>query len=397
MAMHLKRGGWPSIALIYLYGVLASASLSKLIPLQGDVGAALGASGGEFSLLLALITIPPALLASAAGSIIDRVGARAALLAAAAVGVLVNLAYLNLHSLHSFQVIRVLEGFIMVGAYSGAPALIMATTAPERRRRAMAFWSTYTPVGVSLGLMLSASFAGTPHWRGGYLIHLLLFATLVLAAFLLPKPASPVAIARPRINLLGAWTQPGPLRLSLTFGMLIMMGFGLNTVFPSWYSQQHHTTMGEASRLLAFGNLVMIPGGFLAGALLARGLRDARLLAALMLLAAMLSLPLLAPGANTALRLTALAVWQLTSGAAIAVVTSSLPRVVANPAQGAAAAGLLSQIAALTTFVTPLIWRPILDTGRWLLFIVVVAVAATLALLLFPRPARAALPAGSGP
>jgi hypothetical protein len=141
----------------------------------------------------------------------------------------------------------------------------------------------------------------------------------------------------------------------------------------------------------------MIPGGFLAGALLARGLRDARLLAALMLLAAMLSLPLLAPGANTALRLTALAVWQLTSGAAIAVVTSSLPRVVANPAQGAAAAGLLSQIAALTTFVTPLIWRPILDTGRWLLFIVVVAVAATLALLLFPRPARAALPAGSGP
>jgi hypothetical protein len=116
-----------------------------------------------------------------------------------------------------------------------------------------------------------------------------------------------------------------------------------------------------------------------------------------MLLAAMLSLPLLAPGANTALRLTALAVWQLTSGAAIAVVTSSLPRVVANPAQGAAAAGLLSQIAALTTFVTPLIWRPILDTGRWLLFIVVVAVAATLALLLFPRPARAALPAGSGP
>lgn len=391
----MKPGSWPSIGLIYLYGVLASASLSKLIPLQGDVGATLGASPGEFSLLLALITIPPALLASAAGSIIDRVGARAALLAAACVGVLVNLAYLTVHSLQGFQAIRVVEGFIMVGAYSGAPALIMATTAPERRRRAMAFWSTYTPVGVSLGLMLSANFAGTMHWRGGYLIHLLLFSALVLAAFLLPRPVRNAAAAsRPRVSLLGAWTQPGPLRLSLTFGMLIMMGFGLNTVFPAWYSQQHHTSMGEASRLLAFGNLVMIPGGFLAGALLARGLRDARLLAALMLLATVLSLPLLAPGANTGLRLTALALWQLTSGAAIAVVTSGLPRVVANPAQGAAAAGLLSQIAALTTFVTPLIWRPILGSGQWLLFIAVVAIAATVALLLFPRP-RVEMPAGS--
>jgi MFS family permease len=386
----MKPGSWPSIGLIYLYGVAASASLSKIIPLQGDVAAALGASAGEFSLLLALVTVPPALLASAVGSIIDRVGARAALLAAASVGALVNLAYLNAQSLQAFQVIRVLEGFVMVGAYSGAPALIMATAAPDRRRRAMAFWSTYTPVGVSLGLLLSAGFAGTPNWRGGYLIHLLLFAALVLAAFMLPRPAGvAAAVARPRASLLGAWMQPGPLRLSLTFGMLVMMGFGLNTVFPSWYSQQHHTTLGEASKLLAFGNLVMIPGGFLAGALLARGLRDARLLCVLMLLAILLSLPLLARGESSGLRLTALALWQLISGAAIAVVTSGLPRVVANPAQGAAAAGLLSQIAALTTFVTPLIWRPILGSGQWPLFIVVVAVAATLAVLLFPRPARA--------
>jgi hypothetical protein len=95
--------------------------------------------------------------------------------------------------------------------------------------------------------------------------------------------------------------------------------------------------------------------------------------------------PLLAPGANGHLRLAALALWQGVSGAAIAVVTSSLPRVVASPAQGAAAAGLLSQIAALTTFVTPLIWRPILGSGRWTLFIIVVAIAAVLAMLLFPR------------
>jgi lysozyme family protein len=77
-------------------------------------------------------------------------------------------------------------------------------------------------------------------------------------------------------------------------------------------------------------------------------------------------------------------IWLVTQGAAIAVVTSALPRVVANPLQGAAAAGLLSQLAALTTFVTPLIWQPILHSSRWMLFLAVVAVSASGALLLFP-------------
>ncbi len=43
---------------------------------------------------------------------------------------------------------------------------------------------------------------------------------------------------------------------------------------------------------------------------------------------------------------------------------AALPRVVANPMQGAAAAGLLSQLAALVTFVTPLMWQPILQSRR---------------------------------
>ena len=382
----MKAGGWPSIALIYLYGVLASAGLSKIIPLQGDYGALLGIGPAQFSLLLSLITIPPALLASAAGTIIDRIGPRTALIVAACVGCAVNFAYLQAESLHGFQVIRALEGFVMVGAYSGAPALIMATTAPQRRRRAMAFWSTYTPVGIAAGLLLSAGFTGTAHWRSGYLLHMVLFAGLALAGLLLPKaPRSPQS--RPA-GLLSAWTQPGPLRLSLTFGMLVMMGFGLNTVFPAWYAQQHQVTMGAASRLLALANLLMIPGGLLAGALMARGARDRLLLWWLMALTVAVSVPLLMAAEAPQPRLVALLAWQLMAGAAIAVVTSGLPRVVADPRQGAAAAGLLSQIAALITFVTPLIWSPILASGWWPGFVAVVFVAAVCAALLFPAEPR---------
>ncbi len=75
----LAPGSWMSIGLIFLYGVLSSAGLSKIIPILGDVGAHLGASPARFGLLISLMTVLPALLASVAGSFIDRLGARSTL------------------------------------------------------------------------------------------------------------------------------------------------------------------------------------------------------------------------------------------------------------------------------------------------------------------------------
>src|SRR5690606_9096789 len=289
-------GSWVSIGLIYCYGVLTTASLSKIIPILGDVGVNLGASPAQFALLISLMTILPAALASVAGSIVDRMGAHRALQIVAVIGVLVNAAYLLSETLAAFMAVRVAEGLIAVGAYSAAPGLIMATASEARRRRAMAVWSTYTPVGISLGLALSGSFAGTDQWRGGYWVHLGLFAVLVATMWMLPR--APL-LARGRMQFKGlfsAWTQPGPLRLSLSFALLIVVGFGMSTVYPEWYARQQGVTVGLASNILAGANLIMIPGGLIAGALLARGLRDSRLLTALILATVLTCLPLYMPG-----------------------------------------------------------------------------------------------------
>lgn len=381
----MPPGSWLAIGLIYLYGVSATASLSKVIPVLGDIATHLGSPAAGLALLISLMTILPAALASVAGSIIDRLGAHRALQLVAVTGVAVNAAYLATHTLGTFMAIRVAEGLIAVGAYSAAPALIMATTAPQRLGRAMAVWSTYSAVGVSLGLVLSGSFAGTAHWRGGYWLQLMLFGLLLATCWLLPRaPAAPASAAKPA-GLLATWTQPGPLRLSLAFAALVVMGFGMNTVYPEWFARQHAVPVGQASNVLAVVTLVMIAGGFLGGAFLARGWNDVRTLTALMLAAVAVSLPLFAPGLPEPLRIAAMVAWMLVQGAAIAVVVAALPRVAANPLQGAAAAGLLSQLAALVTFVTPLLWQPSLRSGNWLGFIAVVAVAAAAAWALFPR------------
>jgi len=391
-----EPGSWTSIGLIYLYGVMTTSSLSKIIPLLGDLGTHLGATPTQGAWLISLVGIVPALLASTAGSIVDRIGAARTLQLVALVGIAVNAGYLTVSSLYPFMAVRVVEGLIAMGAYSAAPSLIMATTTAARRGRAMAVWSTYTPVGFSLGLVMGGAFAGSEHWRGGYLLHLLLFTALLATSWALPRPpALPAAPVRPSVGLLDAWTKPGPLRLALTFSMLVLIGFGMSNVYPEWYARQHDVAAGRASTILAVMNLAMIPAGFSAGALLARGWRDARMLDLLVLVILALAWPLFMPGLSEPLRIAAMLCWMAAQGAAIAVVTAALPRVAASPSQGAAAAGLLSQLAALTTFVTPQIWQPLLHRGQWLGFIGVATAAAALAWVLFPRGAQSAREARS--
>jgi predicted MFS family arabinose efflux permease len=393
----MKPGSWPAIGLIYLYGVLGSASLSKIIPLQQDYAAHVGTTGTQFAVLISLLTLAPAALAAIGGTIIDRVGARRTLIAAALAGASVNFAYLLPDRLIGFQVIRVLEGCVLVGAYSAAPALIIATAAPQRRGPAMAFWSTYTPVGVSLGLALSSAFAGQAFWRGSYLVHALLFLVMAAAGLLLPQPVR-TAPSRPGLEaLLSAYGQPGPLRVALTFAALVIMGFGVNTVFPSWYSQSHGVSLSSAASLLAVSILTMILGSLGVGVLLARGVPPVRIFLGLAVLSIAAAALVFSPGATRSVFFASLLLWLVTSGAGTAIVTAALPRVVASPMQAAAAAGLLSQMAALATFVTPPLWLPMLARGQSGAFVIIVAAAWIAALLLLPRGRAAPAPVVSRP
>ena len=94
----MNSAHWRAVALIYLYGVLAVASLSKVIPLAADIQGALHASPQAFGLYVALMMVPAALFAAIAGGVIDKLGARRALVFSALCGLVVNLMYLPAQS-----------------------------------------------------------------------------------------------------------------------------------------------------------------------------------------------------------------------------------------------------------------------------------------------------------
>lgn len=395
----MKSGSWSSIVLIYLYGVLASASISKLIPLTQVFTHQLGASPGEFALLLSLVTLPAAIIGAAVGGVVDRVGPGRALVFSAIAGALANILYLFAEQLLVYELIRLFEGLALVGIFAAAPALIMATTTDKRRVRAMALWATYTPVGFSTGLLLSGCFVNTEHWRLCFVLHAVLFITVASAGLVLPRIEQFEALFRPHTftsrlrDLLSGYSDPKLMRLVLALGCVVSIGFGTSTVFPTWFSHEHGMPIGTVSNVFAAANLAMIGGSLIAGALIARGLPVRRLFAVLAALGICSGASLWFPLTPAVVALALLCVWLATTGAATATVMAVLPGVVRSPQKSATATGLISQTSALVAFITPPIWLPAVADNRWTLLIGLVVAGWLLSLVLLPVWGERAAPA----
>jgi len=372
----MTQGSWASLTLIYLYGVVSAASLTKAIPLQAHIASLPGATPALFGLFISLMAVLPALFGTVSGALIDRLGARPALILAALVRALVNGLYLIAPSFLPFQIIRIIEGAVPLLVYAAAPALMIATSAPERRGGAMALWSSYTPVGTSLGLLISAAFASSEQWRFAYLSHGAIFVLLALLGVALPRTVTRAASAAPRRSISALLKSPegrAPLRLAGAFGVLILLGLGVSVVMPPYLSRHFAISLGAASGIMAVTNVVMILGSTLSGVFLTRGVPAGKLFLGLGIVGSIAGCGVFAPWTQLGFTLSSLIIWLICTGAAMAVLASLLPKV-AGPEHRASTAGLLSQTGALTTFITSPLWLAVLALNQWpALFLIILA------------------------
>jgi MFS family permease len=268
---------------------------------------------------------------------------------------------------------------------------MIATSAPERRSAAMALWSSYTPVGTSLGLLISAAFAAAERWRFAYLVHGAIFVALALLGLALPRTAArPAAAAGARRSIIALLKSPegiAPLRLATSFGVLILLGLGVSVVMPTYLSRHYAISISTASGIMAATNVLMILGSTLSGVVLTRGVLPATLFICLAVVGSVAGLGVFAPWTQMSLTLGALVVWLICTGAAMAVLASLLPRV-AGPEHRASTAGLLSQTGALTTFVTSPLWLAVLELHQWLALVAIILAGWAVSAVLLPVQPR---------
>jgi MFS family permease len=372
----MKAGGWPSILLAYVLGVLAVMSLVLMAPLREDFLTRGGLDGDQYGLLIGLIGIPAAALATFSGVLIDRFGPRIMMVAGMFMFAVANLAYAATTNHSLFFVFRLVEGVALSMVLAAGPTMIMRTTEGKRQVTAMTFWSTATPAAISLGMLLSGSFAGGQNWRMTFLIYAVALVVAGCAGLLLPK-----LVAQERIKttfstqaraLFMGYRQGDVVKLALVLFLVSATGLGMNIILPTYIAQTHAVSVASASGLIAGANLAMIAGAFLVGLLLTKGLSARMMFAALAVGAIGFAVSILSPSTTIGTVAMVFAGWSLVFGATQAMIFAALPRVV-DPASPGLATGVINQIAMLGTFVAPIVFLSLLAQG-WQAIAVTIAV-----------------------
>ncbi len=362
----MKAGGWPSILIAYAMGVLAVMSLVLMVPLRGDFLARGGLDAGQYGLLIGLIGIPAAALATFSGGLIDRFGPRIMMVGGTFLFAAANLAYSAITGPSLFFLFRLIEGAALSVVLAAGPTLIMRTTDGKRQVSAMTFWSTATPTAISLGMLLSGSFAGTEQWRAVFVIFAVALVVAGCAGLLLPRlaaqEAGKVSFASQVRGLFEGYRQTDVVKLAIVLFLVSMTSLGLNVILPTYISQTHAVSVASASALVAGANLAMIVGAFLVGVLLTKGIAPRTMLAAMAAGAVSLAVAILSPATTMGALALVFAAWSFVLGAAQAMIFAVLPRVV-DPAAPGLATGVVNQIATLTSFVAPIAFLAVIGEG----------------------------------
>jgi MFS family permease len=381
----MKAGGWPSILLAYVMGVLAMMSLVLMIPLRGDFLTGGGLDAGQYSLLLGLIGIPAAALATFSGGLTDRFGPRIMMIAGTFMFASANFAYTVITTPSLFFLFRMIEGVALSIVLAAGPTMIIRTTEGKKQVTAMTFWSTATPAAISLGMLLSGSFAGTENWRTGFLIFASVLTVTGCAGLLLPKlPSSEhikTSFSDQIRNLFAGYRQTDVVKLAIVLFFISSTSMGMNVILPTYLSQSHAVSVASASGIIAGANLAMIVGAFLIGFLLTKGISPRGMFVALALGAIGLAVAILSPATSIGAVALVFAGWSFVLGAVQAMIFAVLPRVI-DPAAPGLATGVVNQIATLTAFVAPIVFLALFGLG-WQAIAIMIAFLWIAGLVLF--------------
>jgi MFS family permease len=161
-----------------------------------------------------IVDITPTALASfvlPAGSLLDRYGRKAGL----TVGFLILGAALTwsgfVSSPEELIAARLLTGVGAAIVFPGTLTVLRAITPPERRTRAVGYWSASTLAGGTVGFLIAGGLLETSLWWGSFFVFTALIALFCLVATLIAVPET---------------RDPDPPRLDPIGALLALLGMG---------------------------------------------------------------------------------------------------------------------------------------------------------------------------
>lgn len=259
-----RTSHWPTIGLLWLSGVMAAAQLGKMASLMPAIRAELGLTLAGAGLTISLIETGGAMLGSIGGIVAGRFSGRAVLATGTALIVVAGLAAAAAPDAALLYAARLIEsvGYLLV--VLSAPSLIAMVAAPSERGAAMALWSTFVPIGLALGTVLSGLAVDVVSWR------VVLVAWALLALVTLPgalRLHADTGLRHDRFAL----PPPALWWLALGFGCYTTLEVGVLGMLPAYLTEAWGFDLSTAGTIAGFTSAATIAGSFATARLLKSG------------------------------------------------------------------------------------------------------------------------------
>lgn len=359
---------WLLVFVATVAGFGAAFNVGKLAPtlhsLQSDLDLSLMQISwvvSSFSVIAMLFAFPAALVSSRYGAY------RVALIALTLLGV----GAFGSSSSDTFSTLiffRVIEGIGFVLTAVSAPALISHVTHPSNRPVAMAIWSTWIPIGVSImlvvsPLVLNENLLGNKGWRAVWLLtSVFAFAWLVVTAvsFFSHHKQHQVNRTVTPLDLTGIFNR-STLMLAASFSCYSAVFLVAVSMMPTVWLQTKGIPAETSSWWLSIIVAGCVVGNIIGGWLVTKGIPTSKILAASFVIPTCLGGLAFLEFIPFWLQLLSMGVFILFAGIVPGTVFAVIPTYAKSPEQVSLIVGVVFQGAAMGQVLGPILFGFIID------------------------------------
>ncbi len=249
-------------------------------------------------------------------------------------------------------------GFLAVVV--AAPALLSLATAPADRERAFSLWGSYMPTGTALGMLLAPLLMATSGWRALWGVVVLCAALAMGLLRARRADYAGAASSSPLVNTpwraaAGPLKAAGPWCIALCFACYVFNYYAIMVWLPTFMMGERQMALTTASLLTALVVAANIPGNWLAGALLQRGVSRGANVCAAGVFTLLTCAAIFAPALPDGMRYGACVLFSFGVGVLPGSIMSASQTHANSPAQVATVQGMIMQGSNLGQFVSPLL------------------------------------------
>jgi MFS family permease len=371
---------------VYALCVLTMGLVGTIVPNIAKYAANFGVAPASIGFAISLFSFPGVVISILGGRLIDRSGIRTAFTVSIALIIFGACCAYAARSIVLFDIALLAAGIGYAGIAVASPAALIATLSGSARVKAMSFLATYPPTGFATGLLIAALFADGANWQMSLALQIVAIVLISPGVLLLAPhaPASARAVSDARQGPVGfarLVAERRVLYLGVTCALPGFISYGTSLIAPSYLAETHGVSIATSSMTVALGKVVvMIAGGLIIGALLARrqGWGKLKLFGALAATGLAAQWLIYFPASSFSLAAFSLFIWLFAFSGMAGIAMAALPDVVSTPDNYGFASGIVNQCIAIASFAAPTVFFGI---GNWLAYVALAALALLLGLV----------------